>query len=554
MQPTFLICRRGLMLGGASLALLAACGRAGPAAAPSEPGVVETTNGRIRGVEAEGVLEFRGVRYAAPPLGQKRFRPPEPVTSWANTSLVVDALEYGNAAVQIRAGAGAAAYPPAIQAAMSEAFAPPSNIAAEGDEDCLYLNVYTKADGMKAEAKRPVMVWLHGGGFSYGQAALNVYRGHNLAKNHDVVFVGVNHRLNVFGFLALEAAGAPAYEGSANVGMLDIVAALQWVRDNIANFGGDPANVTVFGQSGGGAKVSTLMAMPAAAGLFHKAIIQSGAGVRAIPTEGAGKTARDFLAKFNLLPERAYRALPTIPTDQLVAAARDTGVSGFRPSIDANLPRHPFDPDAPAQAANIPVMIGFTKDEQTLYNVGNEKWLATTEADVIAAGERQAKGQGRALLSAFKQQFPDYAPHHLLMQMTGTVNSLRSHHTLASRKAAQPAPVYAFVFAHDIPPGDFILKSPHTAEIPYVMDNVAAAPLFAGARPEDIALGDVMSRAWVNFARTGDPNVEGLPTWPRFEREARPTMFLSSQPRVVERPFEEVWRIIQDNPPPAGER
>lgn len=540
--------RRTLLMGGASMAALAACSQR--AAPPADPLVVDTINGKLRGLESGGVTEFLGVRYANPPAGTSRFQGPRPVTSWDGTELVVDANAYGAAAVQMRSGAGAAAYPPLVQAAMSEAFAPPANIDAAGAEDCLFLNVYTPATG---EGKRPVMVWLHGGGFSYGQAALATYRGHNLAKNHDVVFVGVNHRLNVFGFLGLEAAGIGGFEGSSNAGMQDIVAALEWVRDNIAAFGGDPGNVTIFGQSGGGAKVSTLLAMPAAKGLFHKAIIQSGASIRAGTREAAAEAAMGILERFKVDPRMAFRAMPQIPVDQMVAAAADVGVSAFRPFVDGvHLPRHPFEPDAPEQSADIPVMVGFTKDEQTLYNVGNPKWLETTEADVVAAGERQAKGQGRALLDAFKAEYPDYGPPHLLTQVTGTVNSLRSSHTLASRKSAQAAPVYAYVFAHDIPPQDFILKSPHTAEIPYIMDNVAEAPLFAGARPEDLALGKLMSAVWVNFARTGNPNVEGLPEWPKFDPETRPTMFFSSAPKVVEKPFEAVWRIIQDNPNPGA--
>ncbi len=547
MQPEIRIHRRALLLGGASIAALAACSQAGPAA---DPLVVETTNGRLRGLDVDGVKEFLGVRYANPPTGSGRFQPPRPVTSWASTELVVDANAYGNAAIQMRSGAGAAAYPPPVQAAMTEAFGPPAGIDAAGSEDCLFLNVYTPATG---KGSRPVMVWIHGGGYSYGQAALNTYQGHNLAKNHDVVFVGVNHRLNVFGFLGLEAAGVPGYQGTANAGMMDLVAALQWVRDNIAGLGGDPANVTIFGQSGGGAKVSTLLAMPAAKGLFHKAIIQSGAGIRAGTPEAAAEAAKGLLTRFSLDPRMASRTLPQIPGDQIVAAAADVGVSAFRPYVDGvNLPRHPFEPDAPEQSADIPVMIGFTKDEQTLYNVGNPKWLETTEADVIAAGERQAKGQGKALLEAFKAEFPQYDAPHLLMQVTGTVNSLRSSHTLASRKAAQPAPVYAYVFAHDIPPQDFILKSPHTAEIPYIMDNVAKAPLFAGATPEDIAMGKLMSSVWVSFARTGNPNVEGLPEWPRFSADARPTMFFMSESKVIERPFEPVWQILQANPDPSA--
>ncbi|MEZ6031249.1 MAG: carboxylesterase family protein [Hyphomonadaceae bacterium] len=539
--------RRMLLLAGASLAGLAACGE--PAAA-ADPDLVSTSAGKLRGVRTDdGVIEFLGVRYAKPPVGELRFKPPVKPSPWEREQT---ATAYGEAAVQLRAGAGAAAYPPLVQAAMSEAFKPPENIDPAGDEDCLVLNVYTKATGPEAGATRPVMVWLHGGGFSYGQAGLNIYRGHNLAKNHDVVFVGVNHRLNVFGFLGLDSAGVPGFEGSANAGMLDIVAALEWVRDNIAQFGGDPGNVTIFGQSGGGAKVSTLLAMPAAEGLFHKAVIQSGAGLRAGTAEDAAATATDFLAKLGIAPENAATELQAVSADRILATAVELGGNRFRPSVDdANIPRHPFDPDAPAQSANIPIMIGFTKDEQTLYNVGNPKWIETTDAQVLEAANKSAPGKGAEMVAAFKAAWPDYAPYHLLMQVTGTYRSLSSHHTLASRKAVQPAGVYAYIFAHDLPPQDFILKAPHTAEIPYVMDNVAEAPLFAGTTEDDFAMGRLMSATWVHFARTGDPNgAEGLPEWPRFDPAVRSTMFFKKDSNVVERPFEDVWTIIQSNPNP----
>jgi para-nitrobenzyl esterase len=541
--------RRALLLGGVTLAAFAACSEGTRPSA--DPTLVSTSLGRLRGIFEDGVYEFRGVRYAQTPVGALRFQAPKRPEPWEGE---LGTQEYGQAAVQLRTpgSAGASAYPPLVQAAMTEAFAPPENIKRDGDEDCLVLNVYTRKTGPEAGATRPVMVWLHGGGFSYGQAANNVYRGHNLAKNHDVVFVGVNHRLNIFGFLPLDTLGVPGFEGSANAGMLDIVMALEWVRDNIAQFGGDPNNVTIFGQSGGGGKVSTLLAMPAASGLFHKAIIQSGAGIRSGAKEDAEFTATDFLTRVGISASIAAQQLPSVPVEDILQIAMEMGGNRFRPSIDGvNLTRHPFDPDAPAQSANIPLMIGFTKDERTLYNVGNPDWVNTTEKQVLDAAEGVAKGNGQAILDAFKQQFPDYAPHHLLMQVTGTYRSLSSHHTLAARKAAQPVPVYSYVFAHDLPPQDFILKAPHTAEIPYAMDNVAEAPLFAGASPDDFAMGRMMSATWVNFARTGDPNgADGLPAWPKFDPETRATMFLQKDSRVVENPYGEVWKVIQANVDP----
>jgi para-nitrobenzyl esterase len=540
-----------LLLGGVALAGLAACsGETAKPVAEADPTLASTTLGKLRGVKTDdGVIEFLGVRYAQPPVGALRFQAPKKPEPWTDEA---SATAYGQASVQMRSGAGAAAYPPVVQAAMTEAFKPPEGIKAEGDEDCLVLNVYTQKTGVEAGATRPVMVWLHGGGFSYGQAGLNIYRGHNLARNHDVVFVGVNHRLNVFGFLGLDSAGAPGFTGSANAGMMDIVMALEWVRDNIAQFGGDPGNVTIFGQSGGGAKVSTLLAMPAAKGLFHKAVIQSGAGLRAGTKEDAAKVATELLGKLKLTPETAAAELPKLPIETILAAAKEVGTGRFRPSIDdKDIPRHPFDPDGPEQSANVPVMIGFTKDEQTLYNVGNPDWAKTTDKQVLEAANKAFPGKGKQAVDAFKAAYPDYAPNYLLMQVTGTVRSLSSHHTLASRKSAQPAGVYAYVFAYDLPPQDFVLKAPHTAEIPYIMDNVAHAPLFAGSTEGDMAMGKLMSATWVQFAKTGDPNgAAGLPQWPKFDAATRPTMFFSKDSKVVTEPFKDVWALIQANPNP----
>lgn len=542
-QDTRFLSRRGFLIGTSALFAVTACATQTGGLAGSGPRVA-TTGGILEGLTPEpGVSEFLGVRYAKAPVGALRFQAPEEIE---RASVILPAQSYGEAAVQMRAGAGAAAYPPLVQAAMTEAYMPPPGLKAEGDEDCLYLNVYTPEGAPGSGKLRPVMVWLHGGGFSYGQAGLNIYRGRNLAKKHDVVFVGVNHRLNVFGYLGLDSAGVPGFDGSANAGMLDIVMALKWVQDNIEQLGGDPSNVTIFGQSGGGAKVSTLLAMPDAEGLFHKAIIQSGAGIEAGSKESAAKAAMALLDQLGISKDEASEKLADLSTADILKAAGEVGSRAFRPSVDGKyLPRHPFAPDAPAQSSDVPVMIGYTKDEQTLYNVGNPEWFETTDADVLAAAERASPGYGQAIVDEFKSMYPDYDAKYLLMQITGTHRHLGSSHTLASRKAKQAAPVYAFVFAHDLPPQDFVLKSPHTAEIPYVMDNVAEASLFAGTTEDDFAMGDLMSNVWTRFARTGDPNGPDLPIWPKFNADTRPTMFFKTESEVITNPYPATWKAIQ---------
>lgn len=533
------VSRRGVLAGTALLPFLPVLARAQPPVAAE----ARTRLGTLAGVRVDGVSEYRGVRYAQPPVGRLRFRAPQPL---APASATVDATRYGNAAVQMQAGAGAVRYPGEVGAAMGQAFAPPEGLAAEGAEDCLFVNVYTRA--IAADGKRrPVMVWLHGGGFSYGQAASLIYRGHNLAKNQDVVFVGVNHRLNMFGFLPLDTLGLPGFDGAANAGMLDIVAALRWVRDNAAAFGGDPGNVTIFGQSGGGSKVTHLMAMPEAKGLFHRAIVQSGAGLESETQQEGADTAAKFLAALKLNRAAAPEALRTLPVPALLAAARQVGAGGFRPSIDGrHLTRHPFTPDAPALSADVPVMVGFTKDERTLYNVGDPKWGTTTDAELLAAAEQARPGQGEALVAAFRKAYPDYSPTYLKMQVEGTLRHLESVTALAARRtAAGQAPTWTFLFAHDLPPQAGVLKSPHTAEIPYVMDNVAEAPLFAGADAGAAKLGQLMSATWVQFARTGDPNNAAIPRWPAWNAQDRATMIFDTTPKLVERPLEEVWQVIR---------
>lgn len=529
--------------GGALAALVVACSPGEEA--EFDPTIVSTLAGPLQGLEVDGVYEFRGVPYAKPPVGPLRFQAPAPVEPSEVATL---ATQYGEPCVQMRAGAGAASYPPLVQAAMTEAFAPPENVNPDGDENCLVLNVYAQATGPDAGATRPVMVWLHGGGFSYGQAALNIYQGHNLAKNHDVVFVGVNHRLNIFGFLGLDTAGVPGFEGSANAGMLDIVAALEWVNANIDQFGGDPNNVTIFGQSGGGAKVSTLLAMPEAEGLFHRAIIQSGSGVRVGEAEAAELAGLDFLSTTGIPASTAAELIPTLSTADILEAASQIGTRAFRPSIDgANIPRHPFIPDAAPTSVNVPVLVGFTSDETTLYNVGNPEWPNTTEAALLEAANGVAPGNGQALIDSYRELYPDQSPAYLLMQVGGTTRQIQGATQLAASHAAMPAPTYAYVFTHPLPPQDFVLKSAHTAEIPYIMDNVASAPLFAGATETDFAVEDLMSDIWVNFARTGDPNVEGLPDWPQYDPATRPTMFLGADSHLVEKPFEKPLKLTTRN-------
>jgi para-nitrobenzyl esterase len=530
--------RRGLLVGAAAagLGLGWTRGLADPVATAATP-VVATSNGPVFGVVSDGVQTFKGVRYGAPPVGPLRFMPPQKPTPWTEPEL---AQFYGAAAMQLPSGGGAASFPGAVGVALNQGMDPAQDILRE-HEDCLFLNVWTPAlaDGRK----RPVMVWLHGGGYNYGSGSWPFYDGHNLAKRHDVVVVTLNHRLNVFGYMELSQAGAP---GSGNAGMLDLVLALQWVRDNATAFGGDPGNVTVFGQSGGGSKVSTLLAMPAAKGLFHRGVIESGPGLRGIPQAQAAALAATLMKDAGASDLAAMQALPA---EDLLAIVRKQGAAGLRwgPVVDGTvLPANPFDPVASPLGAAVPVMIGCTANEQTLYNVGQPWWGKLTDAELDDKVKQLPGGKGPALAQAFRKIHPDHSPSYLYTDVTSALGAFGGSVILAERKAAQhAAPVYLYIWEWGAPVDDGILKAPHTMEIPFAFDNVEKAPMLLGAAPSTQALARQASSAWVAFARTGDPNHPALPTWPAYDDARRATMIFNTTSRVVDDPNAPVRQILE---------
>lgn len=535
--------RRGadarMVLACATLALGAAlAGPAGAAPAPTPSAVVETSHGPIQGLLEDGVAAFKGIPYGAPPTGGQRFLAPQPPEPWDD---VLVAADYGAPAMQMydRPHTGEA-----LSMQLATVFTMRSDMKID-NEDCLFLNVWTPATD---SSKRPVMVWLHGGGYAYGSGAWPIYDGANLARQGDVVVVTVNHRLNVFGYLHLGDVLGGAYAESGNAGMLDLVAALAWVRDNVARFGGDPGNVTIMGESGGGSKVSHLMAMPAADGLFHKAIVQSGPGLTGVPAETADRTARAVLAELGVDPAdrtaTRERLLSATAADILAAAtaAQEKAGGGFgdmrlAPVVDGQvLPRHPFVPDAPAQSSDVPLLIGWNKDEMTIFNT-TAPWFGTlTEAELPARVEQLVGDRAQALIDVYQDMYPDYTPTYVYNAILGDSRMFRGSVALAERKAVQAAPVYMYYLTWDTPVGDGIFKSPHTLDIPFMFANVDKALALTGDSPEARRLEEQMSSAWIAFARSGDPGNPALPDWPAFDAGERAAMVFDVPPRVLKDP------------------
>jgi para-nitrobenzyl esterase len=496
--------------------------------------IVSTTNGPVRGYREGGLSIFKGLRYAAPPLGALRFQPPQKPAPWTEPA---DATTLGAPAIQV-------GVPPGETTGGRSAGDPPAPGQPGTDEDCPFINVWTPG----LTGQRPVLVWLHGGGFANGSGGAAMYDGAALARRGDAVTVTVNHRLNVFGYLNLAELGGHPSSGEA--GMLDIVAVLEWVRDNIAAFGGDPGNVTIFGESGGGMKVALLLAMPPAKGLFHRAILQSGPWLKAVSQASATGYARAFLEKLGVEPGELEK-LATLPAAEIqaAAAAAVTGnvIGGFSPSVDGvALPSGPFDPAAPAISADVPVLIGTNKDEATLFMFADPKFGDYTEEDLAKRAKQSAGDKAEALIAAARETFPDYSPSHLASAVQTVTMMWRDSIAMAERKAAQgAAPVYMYLLEWETPRGRGRLRSPHALEIPLVFDNVETARNFVGNGEAPQALAEQMSEAWLAFARTGDPATPALPDWPPYEPSRRATMVFNLESRVVNDPFPAMRGVVQ---------
>ena len=481
--------------------------------------VAETSFGKVRGVDNAGIKTFKGIPYGANTAGVNRFMPPVDPPKWAG---VRDALEYGHSAPQ---------RDPAAQPAGGGLGVAAQGLPAEG-EDCLVLNVWTPAvnDGRK----RPVMFWCHGGGFATGSGSSPDTDGTNLARRGDVVVVTVNHRLNVLGFANLSEFSRD-FAASGDNGMLDIVHALKWVRANIGHFGGDPNTVMIFGQSGGGRKVETLLAMPSAKGLFHRAIIQSGANLQGVSAADAAKSAQMLMTKLNV---KTAAELQRVPMDQLVQATLSTPGLRLSPVLDGkSLPEGPFTPAAPAMSAEIPVLIGSTEFEVNFFP--NTNFNPIDDA-ALRAAVRQATRTGDAdvdkLVAVYRKGRPGYSNVEL-QQVIASDNFRAGVMTEAERKSAQKAPVYMYYFTWRSPVRDGKLKAFHTLEIPFVLENVDEGKSMTGTGQDRYALQEQMSGAWAAFARNGNPNHKGLPHWSAFNTDTRATMIFGNECKAANDPY-----------------
>jgi para-nitrobenzyl esterase len=494
--------------------------------------VVDTAGGRLRGVERRGIYVFKGVPYGDSTAGANRFLAPQPVKPWRG---IRNALRFGRACIQPGSDSAHFNYDGHNNPGDEIGFLMHTAAAKlTPGEDCLQLNVWTPV--LKDSRKRPVMVFYHGGGFESGfDGDLASYDGENLARN-DVVVVTNNHRLNLFGYLNLVEAGSS--RATANAGLLDLVAVLQWVRDNIAQFGGDPGNVTIFGQSGGGGKVLCLMAMPSAKGLFHRAIVQSGPYLKFQTREASRAITEDVMRQLGVA-RGDLDSLQQVPVDRLAGAGaeamkravpprpvfrRTFGEVGWQPVVDGVvLPHDPFAPDAPMVSAGVPMMTGTIFNEITSA-LADPVGAAMTERQ-LQQGVGEAYGaKGPAIIAAYRKTWPAATPFELYAAIAAHPFRYAAHKQAARKAQLGAAPSFVYLYKWRTPmlddrPGTF-----HACDLPFTFDNAVRCDQYSGLRPEALAMARKIAGAWVAFARHGDPNHPGLPHWPAHAGDAGATM------------------------------
>jgi para-nitrobenzyl esterase len=517
---------------------------------PDKTVITKTTHGQLRGALQDGLNTFKGVPYAGSPAGQNRFKAPPKLKVWSG---VRDAVSYGPQAMQNPDPAWPKEWKPAI-----------------ASEDCLFLNVWTP--GLRDGKRRPIMFYSHGGGFASGNGGADPFPqnishdGASLAKNYDVVVVTHNHRLNLFGYIYLGDLLGEEYAASGAAGMLDIAAALAWIRENAESFGGDPNNIMIWGESGGGAKTSTLVALPAAGGNFHKASIESGATLRLRTKDAATEATLATLSRLGLDRSRT-RELLEVPAEQLLAvqmpapgaSARRPGgalppISGasftFGPAVDGHyIPAHPFDPVAPPSAANIPLLVGTNKDETIFFMRGTPNLFSLDEAALHKNLEPSLGQKTARVIEVYRKNRPGASPTDLYVAITTARWMWNNAITLAERKVAQkgaPVFMYMFAFESEAPATQGVTyptKAAHAMEIAFKFNHPESV---RSERKERFKAARNMSRAWASFARSSNPTHDEIPNWPAYTLETRATMFLDAECRVINDPYREERLLWQE--------
>jgi para-nitrobenzyl esterase len=494
--------------------------------------VANTQSGKVRGYFLRDVYYFLGIPYGADTSGANRFMSPQKPKPW---STVYPAIYWGNVSPQNMENRYANPY---------SSFRDHWNYS-DANEDCLRINVQTPAinDGKK----RPVLVWLHGGGYVAGNAIeQDGYNGENLARFGDIVFCSVNHRLGAFGFCNLAGVGGEAFAASGNVGMLDIVAALEWIRDNIANFGGDPGNVTIIGQSGGGGKVCNLTAMPSAKGLFHRAVVLSGSTLKSADKDYSEKLGAavvkeagftpDDLGKLQTMPWKDFYAAATRAQQALVKEMGGSGLRrGFSPVVDGKiLPQHPYFPEAAPTAANVPMIISSVQDELTPSWADSSLESVTLDEVVekvrVRAGFSGGLGdKAKEVVDSYAKAFPDKKPVEIWSLISANRQSVVA---LADAKSKQPAPVFVDLLTWQPPLFDGRMRAFHCLDICFWFYNTDVMFTHTGGGSRPRALSAKMAGALVQFMKTGDPNGPGLPHWPKYTSANGETLVLDDTCQV----------------------
>jgi para-nitrobenzyl esterase len=492
--------------------------------------VATTSGGKVSGRVENGIKVFRGIPYGED-TKKTRFKAPLPVAAWSG---VKECVEWSTRAPQMSAERGAGGEQ---QERVGFHLPPDKGLQSE---DCLHVNVWTP--GLRDGKKRPVLFYIHGGAYNNGTVNCDLYDGNRLCHRGDVVVVTVNHRLNVFGYMYLAELGGKEYADSGNAGMLDIVLALKWVQENIAEFGGDRSRVLIFGQSGGGAKCATLMAMPSAKGLFHRVLTMSGQQVTAKPTVIANEVTKDALDKMGVKYDQ-LDPLMTLPMEKIQEAARVS--TAWLPVMDGGVfPRDPFDPDAPGLSAAVPMILANTHDETVTAAAGPTGVLTWEQARAAlknSVGQFLGSYTPEEIIRRYREIYPERDAAHVVVAAACAFRAWPGQVIEADRRAADPqSQTHTWVYRMDWKtpfPGNW---SQHTIDLPFVFDNVALAPGMCGASAEEQTaaqpLATRMSEMLIAFARTGDPNCRGVPKWPSYDLKERNTMIFDNDTRVEKDP------------------